>query len=95
MCQYSRVTTILEDVLHESLDERGTISKLGKGWTESMGVSWFHKKTSRNEIKTTTSWHGRNISSSTEADESVLILKTLHSVRLDYDNETGRGYSMT
>ena len=31
-----------------------------------------------------------------EAEESILILKTLHSVTLDYESEEkGRGYSMT
>ena len=86
---------VQEFVIAESLDEKGTISKVGKGWDKSSLAEWFDKPKGGTESKTSGVLHGRTISSMAEAVETVWILRTLHSVRLLYDNENGRGYSMT
>ena len=79
------------DTVDDSIVERGTVSKLGAGWDNCNRLSWFAGKNDSN-----TSVHERKIASLLEAEESVLILKTLHSVTLDYESvNEGRGYSMT
>lgn len=88
---------ITESVV-DSIDDRGTISKLGKGWDKSTCETWFKPKTvgkddSPGVVKVP---NDRNISCTFEAEETLLILKTLHSVTLDYESDTrGKGYSMT
>ena len=79
------------DTVVDSIDERGRISKLGTGWDNSNCESWFSGKN-----KSSTSVQDRRITSAWEAQESLLILKTLHTVTLDYDSEDqGRGYTIT
>ena len=48
-----------------------------------------------NQMKDATSIAGRQIKSFAEAMETVYILQSLSTIRLDYDNENGKGYSMT
>ena len=86
---------VQEFVIAESLDEKGTISKVGKGWDQSSLAAWFDKPKGGTQSNTSGVLHGRTISSMAEAVETAWILRTLHSVRLLYDNENGRGYSMT
>jgi hypothetical protein len=101
---------IQETVLYRSLEERGTISRLGAGWNAATCLSWFDKRAMKKDIDEKTSRNkigekkrlpfqpastGRNIQTPFEMAESLIILKTLSTVRLDYDNDNGRGYSMT
>lgn len=73
------------------IDERGTISKLGAGWDNANRETWFSGNQDNNN-----SCQEWKIASLLEAEESVLILKTLHSVTLDYESDKqGRRYSMT
>ena len=87
---------VQEDVLSESLAERGTISKLGSGWDRAKVSTWFN---TNSNIKNTTNkvqnFSGRKITTIAEAKETVYILQSLSSILLEYDNEYGKGYSMT
>ena len=78
------------DTVDDSIDDRGTISKLGVGWSPSIKQTWFGAINDSNG-----SSQERKISSLFEAEESLIILKTLHSITLEYESEKeGRGYSM-
>ena len=79
------------DTVDDSLDERGTVSKIGAGWDNSNRHTWFSGNKDTNN-----SCQERKIASRFEAEESILILKTVHTITLDYESEQqGRGYSMT
>jgi hypothetical protein len=79
------------DTVDDTIDARGTVSKLGPGWDNANRESWFTGNQKKNTL-----CEERQISSLFEAEESILILKTLHTVTLDYESEEkGRGYSMT
>jgi hypothetical protein len=86
---------VQELVIAESLHEKGTIARLGKGWDPSTLADWFDKRKGGTNSNTSGVLHGRTISSAAEAIESLWILRTLHSVHLLYDNKNGRGYSMS
>jgi hypothetical protein len=86
---------IQEKVIENSLEEKGTISRVGKGWDPKTLSVCFEKPKEGSSPNRTGHLLGRTISSDAEAEETVWILKTLHSVRLLYDNKNGCGYSMT
>jgi hypothetical protein len=97
---------IQEEVIDDFLDERGILARMGDGCDYEMCVSWFEKKHKNNndnkqkslqslELKFQLGSTGRNLSSSFKMAESLVLLKTLSTIRLDYDNKFGRGYSIT
>ena len=84
---------IQEDVMENLLDEKGTISRLGQGWSTDMIPTWFYNTTTpSSECTPVKISNGRNISSVEEAKESLIILKTLSTVCLHSNNEFGRNY---
>jgi len=90
---------IQEDVIEESFEEKGTMSRLGNGWNKKICMTWFTNTNASDDdeidVKTIkNNYYGRNISSMLEAEETLIILKTLSSIVLEYENDSGRGYSM-
>ncbi len=73
---------VQELVIAESLHEKGTIARLGKGWDPSTLADWFDKRKGGTHSNTSGVLQEQTISSSAEAIESLWILRTLHLVHL-------------
>ena len=72
-----------------------TMSCTGKGWDLKTHMNWFDKTLDPKKVKDKLPpIAARKIKDLREAQESIWIMKTLAKVRLDYDNDYGRVYSM-
>jgi hypothetical protein len=72
-----------------------TMSCIGKGWNLKTHMNWFDKTLDPQKVKDRLPPIAtRKIKDLREAQESIWIMKTLAKVRLDYDNDYGRVYSM-
>ena len=85
----------LQIKITDSESKQTTMCKTGAGWDDKTHINWFDKTLDAKKfINKKPPPLARRIKTLTEAQESIWINRTLSKVRLDYDNDFGRVYSM-